>query len=417
METQYYRTRAELIGEVHARPFDPVDVPSRVLHFGFVIEDEGGRRAVAFHRRLAALAGNDGDEGALRLTLFEVDGVVLRWERHTEFATLTAFLAAGRGNPGVELLPASVRSLFERPPGPLLVATEIAVLPRAPKGPSRFDAASYCESALRGGAARVQTDFRTGAGGFTRFVLIADRADPRLTGVLVRQLLEIETYRTFAMLGLPLSRRLSPILTRIESSLAEAAVEMRDQAGLDTNRDLLEKLTALAADLEAESASGSFRFGATAAYHEILFDRLEALQETQLEGHPTLAGFLTRRLTPAIRTTRAAAERIAELSRRLTRAANLLRTRVDIQLEGQNQSLLRSMDRRARLQLRLQQTVEGLSVAAVSYYVVGLIGYLAKGAKGAGLPINGDVAAALCVPVVMLAVWWLVRRIRRGHSE
>ncbi len=53
-------------------------------------------------------------------------------------------------------------------------------------------------------------------------------------------------------------------------------------------------------------------------------------------------------------------------------------------LEAQNQTLLASMDRRARLQLRLQQTVEGLSVAAICYYVVGLA--LGCAARAGGRP-------------------------------
>ncbi len=76
------------------------------------------------------------------------------------------------------------------------------------------------------------------------------------------------------------------------------------------------------------------------------------------------------------------------------------------------------MNRRARLQLRLQQTVEGLSVAAVSYYVVGLIGYLARGGQEAfGLPWDPAVATAVAVPAVVIMVWALVRRIRRHAAD
>jgi len=106
------------------------------------------------------------------------------------------------------------------------------------------------------------------------------------------------------------------------------------------------------------------------------------------------------------------------LSRKLARATTLLRTRVDVELERQNRSLLQSMNRRARLQLRLQQTVEGLSVAAVSYYVVGLIAYLAKAAKDAGLPVpSANITTGVAVPLVVLLIWWLVRRIRKHHGE
>lgn len=98
---------------------------------------------------------------------------------------------------------------------------------------------------------------------------------------------------------------------------------------------------------------------------------------------------------------------------KLARVADLLRTRVDVALQQQNQDLLKSMDTRTRLQLRLQQTVEGLSVAAISYYVVGLLGYLAKAAHEAGLHVDPTIATAAAVPPVVLAVWWMLRRMRR----
>lgn len=416
MDIDQHPLRSEAIGEVHARPFDPVPIPARILHYGFDTKDDQAR-AVAFHQALAGVAGNDGEEGALRLTRFEIDAVALRWEQHTEFATLTAIMPLGHGQPSTELLPAAVRALMASPPGPLLVATEIQVVSAPPPGPSRFDEASLCEADVLEGAARIQSDFRLALGGYTRSLLIARRLPPRQVGVLARQLLEIETYRTFAMLGLPVARRLTPILSAIEKELAEATNAMLTPSELKSNHALLERLTAQAAKLESEAAATSFRFGATNAYREILFDRLGALREEPVEGRPTLTAFLNRRVSPAIRTCTAVTERIAELSRRLTRAANLLRTRVDIELEAQNQSVLRSMDRRAKLQLRLQQTVEGLSVAAVSYYVVGLVGYVAKGGKALGLPLNAEVVAALAVPIVMLIIWRLVRHIRHHHSE
>ncbi len=70
------------------------------------------------------------------------------------------------------------------------------------------------------------------------------------------------------------------------------------------------------------------------------------------------------------------------------------------------------MDRRADLQLRLQKTVEGLSVVAISYYAVNLVSYIAYPlAKSAGVS-KEMLTAALVLPVVAL-VWWAVHRIRR----
>ena len=134
-------------------------------------------------------------------------------------------------------------------------------------------------------------------------------------------------------------------------------------------------------------------------------------------GYETWAGFLQRRVAPAMRTCRSVEERQANLSRKLTRATTLLRTWVDVEVEKQNRDLLASMNNRARLQLRLQQTVEGLSVAAVSYYVVGLIGYLAKGTPLFGAETHPELLTAISVPFVVAGIWLFVRRIRKSHSE
>jgi uncharacterized membrane-anchored protein len=53
----------------------------------------------------------------------------------------------------------------------------------------------------------------------------------------------------------------------------------------------------------------------------------------------------------------------------------------------------------------------------VSYYVVGLIGYLAKGSTLFGVAPQPEVTTAVSVPFVLLGVWWLVRRIRRSHRD
>ncbi len=97
---------------------------------------------------------------------------------------------------------------------------------------------------------------------------------------------------------------------------------------------------------------------------------------------------------------------------RAMRAGELLRTRVDVERSAQNQALLESMDKRADVQLRLQRTVEGLSVVAISYYAVSLAGYLLYPvAEALGLS-KGMVTAAVTLPVIAL-VWWMVQRIRK----
>jgi uncharacterized membrane-anchored protein len=181
----------------------------------------------------------------------------------------------------------------------------------------------------------------------------------------------------------------------------------------DGGQKLLDQMTRLAAELEADSAASLFRFGATRAYGDILAERMYALGTATLPGHKNFETFLERRIAPALRTCRSVEERQANLSLKLSRAADLLRTRVEVEMAVQNSNLLDSMNQRARQQLRLQQTVEGLSVAAISYYVVGLFYYMVQAAKP-HLPemFSPQVLTGLFVPVSILLVWWTVRRIR-----
>ncbi len=101
---------------------------------------------------------------------------------------------------------------------------------------------------------------------------------------------------------------------------------------------------------------------------------------------------------------------------RAMRAGQLLGTRVDVERSAQNQQLLASMDKRADLQLRLQHTVEGLSVVAISYYAVNLAGYLVMPlAEPAGL--SKTVTMALLAPLVVGLVWLMVRRVRQRFEQ
>jgi uncharacterized membrane-anchored protein len=192
---------------------------------------------------------------------------------------------------------------------------------------------------------------------------------------------------------------------------------MHSLGGLGDERRLLGKLTGLAAEMERLTAQSSYRFGAARAYGALVARRIGELREARIEGVQTIAEFMDRRLAPALRTCAATAERLEAIAARLQRAGDLLRSRVDIALEAQNQALLASMDRRAQLQLRLQATVEGLSVAAISYYVVGLIGYATKALEKGGVPVHAELATGLTIPIVLAGVWMLVRRVRRHIGD
>ncbi len=412
--------RAAVLGEVHARPFTAIETPRRILHFAFDTVGEGAKLDRAALADFCARRGLEPlKEGAKhhRVTL---GGATLRWEQHSEFTTYTWELPSESSvpfHPAASSLAAPMASLPQ--PGPLLVALDLHLLADNKKKKiaieKLFDRASLAVAENSDGNALFATDFQADPSGFVR-VLVLDRGlGPERAGAMVQRIIELETYRTLALLGLPEAQRLMPSINRIETRLAEVTDEMRHAGKLIDNQRLLEELTELASELEAGAAASLFRFGASRAYHEIVQLRLATIGERKVEGLPTWSSFLARRMSPAMRTCATTEARQADLSEKLARAANLLRTRVDVELERQNRDLLKSMNDRTRLQLRLQTTVEGLSVAAVSYYVVGLFGYLMKGLHDEGVPVDISLATALFVPVAVLAIWFVVRRIRRKH--
>jgi uncharacterized membrane-anchored protein len=216
-----------------------------------------------------------------------------------------------------------------------------------------------------------------------------------------------------ALLALPVAREQSKRIVGIERSLATLTAGIASGSGDDES--LLHDLTGLAAEVESGLAASQFRFGACRAYHDLVTTRISELRERRLPGVQTIEEFMARRFTPAVATCASTSQRLHDLSERVAQACGLLSTRVDIAREKQNQMLLESMNRRAKLQLRLQQTVEGLSIAAIVYYVAGLIGYLSKGLKASGLRIDPDLVVGVAIPVVAALAVWVLRRAHRKN--
>ncbi|WP_025035351.1 DUF3422 domain-containing protein [Bradyrhizobium sp. DOA9] len=413
--------RGAVLAEVHARPFTRLIAPLTVLRFAFLSQ---GEIAAADRERFVAFCTSHGQappDAAAKHHQVTIGTTQLRWEQHSEFATFTWILegpsARQFGEIGDEAA-ALIRSLHQA--GQLLVAVKLEVeqtssaLERAQQ---LFERASLAMAAVRSGPAVVASDFRTDEQGFVRILVCNDGLSPGRLGALVQRVLEIETYRTLALLGLPAALELAPSVDHIGRRLVEVLEEMQRAEDLKLNNHLLNELTALAATLERGAAGSLFRFGASRAYYEIVQARLAVIEGGEIAGYPTWSSFLARRMAPAMRTCATTEDRQATLSIKLARAADLLRTRVDVELEEQNRDLLHSMNERTRLQLRLQSTVEGLSVAAIGYYVVSLFGYLAKGAHDSGLHVEPSLATAIFVPVAVAVIWLVTRNIRRRHLK
>ena len=450
--------RVPLAAEAHSRPFLQLEAPETVTHlavYARAVGSDGAPLAGDSHgwqqQTLCALCnffGVAGPAADAKYFYHDFGRFRLKWESHTEFATYTF---AQRHEKNAALVEAFQRLPLLHIPqqwllglaGTIIVAAHV-VLEKAsqPTGAASsemhtvFEGLSLASSVVLQGA-EVWSDFLIQSDGFSRFVVRDFNLREQQVGRLVQRVLEIETYRMMALLGLPQAQAAAPRMNAIEAELALLTATMVDsddaqtgtqtgnQAGIPMNADgvpeqeaddeqaLLRSITGLAARIEKLSVDNSYRFSASQAYFQLVKARIDELRESRIDGVPTLGEFMERRLAPAMSTCEATARRHEALAERIAHSNDLLRTRVGIVQERQNRRILQSMNSRAAQQLRLQQAVEGLSVVAISYYLVGLASYVSKAAKSAGVPINTDIATGAMVPVIVVLVWMGLRRLHR----
>ena len=416
--------RIELNDEVHARPPEALVAPLR-LSFLAVWCDPALREQEYGHvcNLVGRFGGTCPPPGANHLSI-DLGPFRMKWERHTEFSRYK-FIVPGAdedpfAQPAIDAVPADWVSSLR---GQLMVAAHCALV-RGGSDPvdheslsSRlFGGNTLIGGTIAGGAAVALTDFRVREDGFSRFYVVDRGMTARQAGRMVQRLMEMDSYRMMALLALPVARQLGPFLNESERELAR----ITDALSRATEKDeslLLDRLTLLEAQIESRESQHAYRFSAAAAYYDLVQRRIAELREERIQGLQTFQEFTERRLAPAMGTCQTVSARQRALSERVARVTQLLSTRVDITRERQNQAVLESMNRRAKLQLRLQETVEGLSVAAVTYYIVGLVGYLAKGLKAGGVHLDPEITMAVSIPVVAIIAALGVRKIRRAVTR
>ena len=419
--------RRTLHNEVHARP--QADIPMPALLVFVAVSNEGITREQEW-AHLRALPGQAAlplerlHDNFLRL---DFGNHTLKWERHTEFTRYSLVQplpdAAQAGAQVIDLQDAVClpTGWLAGIPGRTIAAVEMPML-QADLNDS--DAALAVALPWLGPHPVVATvmgrnrhswaltDFWLRPNGFERILVLAPvGTPPTRAGRIAQRLLELETYRLMALRGLPVAKDLGPMLAQSEAMLADITAQLENKSAAD--QELLAALVSLSARVERATADHAYRFSATRAYQALVAQRIAELHEATIPGMQTLGEFMQRRLSPAMATVAATAQRLASLSERVARASALLRTRVDIAAELQNQQLLAQLTRGQQLQLHLQTTVEGLSIAAISYYVVSLLLYGGKALKASGLPLNPELLAGGLIPVVLWSVWSATRHIHR----
>ena len=403
----------DLFNEAHARPSLYFEAPALMFHVAYRGGDGAWATLPAIFENLTQLRiSADERHASGRLGLIHV-----KWERHTEFATLTAVVP-------VADMPEDMPESLTRVPGERFVQMQLCVIdaadPRAADPPASFDLHEAAASTVGGGDATVWADFRLRPAGFSRAVLVNRNLNAFRVGRMARRLCEIETYRMMALFGLPLARSAGERLVDFDERLSQIARRnaVATTAGGESDRALFDELSQLSADVVSTLAATRHRFGATGAYAELVAERIAQLRETHVAGYQRFGIFVDRRFRPAVRTCASTAHRLERLAASVAQLGSLLQTRVQLALEDQNALRLEGMERRARSQLRIQSAVEGLSVIAIGYYAVSLIKSSLEAADHAGIEVPHYlplVAIPATLAIVGLALWRVRRALR--HDE
>lgn len=413
--------RYQLANELHARPFPTLDVPCRAIFIAWRIpRDQGGAGGDVARAHLVDLLDRFGaahpQPDATHFTC-QIGRDILKWERHAEFVTYTVFLpqlSARAFDPAdFDVFP---EDWLAAAPGHRITSAMVRVAPMPEEADINaqidgwFLQEAIAMNYVLDGSCVVATDFRIAANGHQCMaVFVASDTGARRVGRVVQRLCEVETYKSMSMLGYFRVKSMAEELGALERDATRLMGKLRRDEGDPATT--LQSLLELSGDVERLIADTSFRFGATVAYETIVMQRIDVLREERFQGRQTFREFMTRRYDPAMRTVKHSQSRLQSLAERVGRAAQLLRTKVEVARSAENQALLASMDRRADLALRLQETVEGLSVVAISYYAVSLAAYVAYPVAKAMDMSKGTLTAVL-TPAVVLLVWWMVRRIK-----
>ncbi len=410
--------RSVLYEELHNRPSPIIHGNCQIAHFTVKLQDNRQQlhtHVVELCRRFSVPAP-DPDSSCLYQ---DFGGFELRWERHLEFANFT-FIIPGDNAFSDDTLSFIPKDWLASMPGELVVAVNLALISDTPTDQQLhqwFEGQRLACAVVNRGDATVWTAFRLHSDGFGRILAVNKGLTPYQNGRLMQRLFELETYRLMSLLALPVARRMGHELGRVETSLASLNQRISELDNNDDDRELLKSLSQQAADVERFRSDTNFRFAAAVAYHDLVKDRLIQLNEEPVSGYQSFSEFLDRRMTPGIKTCTSVRNQLEDLSRRIHRTTSLLRTRVDLSIQEQNQHLLSSMNRRSELQLHLQQTVEGLSVVAIGYYLLSLVGIGATGLKSWGFAVDPYVVKGIALPLVLGVVYFGVRSIRHHVTQ
>jgi uncharacterized membrane-anchored protein len=419
MQLKTHPRFAESYKGLHSRAFFPIKGPVQVSHIAVLHEGEYQADDALAHLQILCQQYQLEAELRAPFVSLQFPDFELRWEQHTEFSTYSFITYIPTDLPFADnLLERLPQGWVENIPGQVVSAVRVGVVdvdqvPDREVLRTHFEGQRLKGSELRQGAATLWSSLQLHEDGFNRMLVLNQHLSECEIGRIVRALLELEAYRNMLLLALPVAQETIAAVSEMEDQLAVLTRQFSHNQESINDQQLLSELSTMAAAIAELIASSRYRFDAAKAYYQMVESRFEELQESEVDHLQTISDFIDRRLSPAIRTVRAAKRRLDDLSGRVGRATDFIRTRIDMSIEKQNQNLLKSMDRRAKMQFRLQQTVESLSVVVLTFYVLSLLSLGLQGIPTAGLGLSTDTIVALMIPLVLGVVWYLTRRVKK----
>ncbi|WP_166366489.1 DUF3422 domain-containing protein [Pseudomonas akapageensis] len=401
--------RKDLHNELHARPSLYFNEPAHVFHLAFL--GSHLECSTLLERCCSIPLDPHAAQGITQL-----DGHPLKWERHAEFFTLTLVVDSTNDDPFWTSLPEVLAKKVEAHRSQLINAVQIVVRGEAGLDLARYGFKDPCGSCVGDGDALVWSDFRLSEDGSNRLLFINRRLNAYRQGRMIRRLLEIETYRMMASLSLTTAKTLSAQLNVFDKTLVTLS-ERNANTNSGDAKALLTDISSLSAQVVSSTAKNRHRFSATQAYAQLVFERLGELRESHVGDCQRLGMFIERRFKPTVRYCAATEKRLEHLAKSVANLGDLLQARVQVEMEEQNSEILKSLNARADAQIKIQRAVEGLSIIAITYYLLNLLKLVYSGMHLLGADITPREATLAMTPLALAILALILIRIKKAKEH
>lgn len=414
-------------------PFDKLlSVPAHLHHTAYLMKDppsESREAHAGFERTLASLG--IAPERAVRthrsgygvLHHDTGDRLIVRWQLHTEYYSYQLWYLPA--DPGRRLsfgpLEWPGRPVTCSTFGEIVTAVDLVVTDRAAEAAPEFGLAgdrTWFGGRVLDAPVLLFTDFEPDAHGRRRYLLHGHEREAvaRVLPFAGECVTKIETYYHLILSPLPDFAAAMDQVFRLEKrQLADRDAITRGLASADPSQlqAWLSQLTEASAQVSHLGEAMRYHLASAVPYDSIIRTTIEDLRERPLERLESLGAYVARRIRGIADGYQRLMHRIEALEQSFEGMVSIIRTRIDLAMEQQNLTILSSVDRTTKLQVRLQRMVESLSVVVQSYYLTGLAHYAFKALEHRGWLADATTATALFIPVAFGLAFFLTWQAKR----